>query len=114
MDLKNITVTQSPPPDPAEELEEAKAWGFDTAAEFYAALDEAQREAEARDRMEYMIHRFAIEEIFGDSEEYEEHSNLHSCVRRVKWLASCNDGFEYWAEDADGNVYNADTVLARS
>lgn len=58
--------------------------------------------------MDYMIHRFDTSLIFGDPEEYEEHSNIHSCMRRVKWLASQDDGYEYWAEDADGNIHNAD------
>ena len=58
--------------------------------------------------MEFMIHRFEISKIFGNDEEYEEHSNLASCMRRIKWLAGRNDGFSYWAEDTDGAIYNAD------
>ncbi len=59
--------------------------------------------------MDLMIHRFEHSTIFGDSEEYEEHTNLASCKRRLDWLvATYGTEFSFWAEDADGNIYNAE------
>lgn len=52
-----------------------------------------------------MIHRFEESLIMGDAEEYEEHTNRQSAERRVDWLNSRVDGFSYWAEDANGNIY---------
>lgn len=60
--------------------------------------------------MDLMIHRFKNAYIFGDSEEYEEHTDLAACVTRLKHLDIQLDGYSYWAEDAAGNVYNADDV----
>lgn len=39
--MKLLEITQSFPPSEAEQLLEAKAWGFDTVEEFDDAMDEA-------------------------------------------------------------------------
>ena len=59
--------------------------------------------------MAFIIHRFEIARIFGQPEAYEEHTNLSSCMRRLKWLANRDDDFSYWAESTDSNeIFNAD------
>ena len=60
--------------------------------------------------MTYMIHRFETDQIFGQPNEFEEHTNRQSCEHRVDWLNSQNDGFEYWAEDDHGNIYPGDSL----
>lgn len=56
----------------------------------------------------FMIHRFLIERIFGDSEEYEEFADYSSMMRRLVQLDKQDDGYTYWAEDGLGNIFNAD------